>query len=177
MNTPFLFDREMLLAALAKLDQALEAREVEHQELIVVGGSYLALADLRQSTRDVDTITRLIASVRAAIDEVGADVGFPPGWLNDRAAGFAPSGLGVEHCSPAFEGLALTVLVPSADWIFLMKLYSARTIDRPDMIKLWPLARFESAAAAVERYWDAYPHAPTDDFLKSFVASIADAAS
>jgi transposase len=51
-----------------------------------------------------------------------------------------------------------------------MKLEAARTVDRPDMIKLWPHTGFESARAAVSRYRDAYPHAAEDEYLERFVA-------
>ena len=71
----------------------------------------------------------------------------PPLWLNDQAA------------------------------MFLMKLYAARAIDRPDMIRLWPHTGFTSPGQAVERYWDAYPHAREDDHLESFVAAIAKSAA
>lgn len=177
VSDALLFDRALLLKGLASLDRVLGTHNAPHQDLILVGGSYLALTDLREATRDVDTVSRLGNLMRAAIDEVAQKLGFPPNWLNDHAATFIPRGLTDEHCSTVFEGKVLTVRIPSADWIFLMKLYAARAVDRPDMIRLWPHTGFESAAEAVERYWDAYPHAPEDEFLENFIAGIASSAS
>lgn len=171
---PPLFDRDLLLTGLAVLDRRLHERGRPHQALIVVGGSYMALAELRESTRDVDTLTRLDDATRTAIDEVAAELDLPKGWLNDHAAGFAPEGMTTGHCRPAFEGRALAVLVPSADWVFLMKMYAGRLVDRPDLVRLWPETGFASPADAVARYWAAYPYAPEDDFLEGFVANIVD---
>jgi hypothetical protein len=39
--------------------------------LVVVGGSYLALHDLRESTADVDSLTKLPDGVRDAVRTVG----------------------------------------------------------------------------------------------------------
>lgn len=173
MPRPILLDRAEMLAALDDLDRKLAAQAQPRQQLIVVGGSYLALAELRQSTRDVDVATRLAPVTRRAIEEVAVERGLPRRWLNDDAAAFLPAGLNVDSCDVVFDGSALTVLAPSADWIFLMKLYAARVVDRPDMVRLWPHSGFESAAAAVARYWDAYPHAVEDEHLVGYVAEIA----
>jgi hypothetical protein len=169
-----LFDRERMLAALDSLDRKLEAHGQPHQQLIVVGGSYLALAELRQSTRDIDVATRLTKATRQAVHDVAADKGLAPRWLNDDAAVFTPKGMTKEHCVRVFAGFALTVLAPSADWIFLMKLYAARAVDHKDLIRLWPLTGFATAEEAIARYWQAYPHAPADDDLEVYVADIVE---
>jgi len=57
-----------------------------------------------------------------------------------------------------------------------MKLYAARAADRSDLIRLWPHAGFESVDTAVERYWDAYPHAPDDEHLNVYITDIAERA-
>jgi len=173
MLDPILFDRNRMLAALDSLDRKLEAQGQPHQELIVVGGSYLALVELRESTRDVDVVTRLTSATRRAVREVASEQSLPPRWMNDDAATFVPAGLTAAHCARVFDGSALTVLAPSADWIFIMKLYAARAVDGPDMIRLWPRTGFESTEAAVARYWAGYPHAPADEYLDAYVADIA----
>jgi hypothetical protein len=173
MTDAFLFDRAAILAGVARLDEVLGDRGVPHQSLVVVGGSYLALIDLREATHDVDTISRLDAAFRQASDAVADEMGLPHGWINDNAAAFAPIGLTEEHCSVAFAGAALSILVPSPDWVFLMKLYAGRTVDKRDMVRLWPSAGLSSPGQAVERYWDAYPHAVEDEYLVDYVAEIA----
>ena len=60
------------------MDNLLEVAEIlgasgrAQTRLIVVGGSYLALHGLRESTRDVDTITVLDEAVRSAVQEVAS---------------------------------------------------------------------------------------------------------
>ena len=135
----FLFDAKPTLAALRSPD-LLATRAVEHQTLLIVGGSYVALNDLRESTRDIDSVTRLQDVTKQAISEIGQQHGYPNDWLNDSAAAFRPSGLRIEDCTCTvlFDHHALTILGPSADWIFLMKLYARRTIDHQDLTRLWP---------------------------------------
>ncbi len=65
----FLFDAKPTLAALRSPD-LLATRAVEHQTLIIVGGSYVALNDLRESTRDIDSMTRLQRVTNQAIFEI-----------------------------------------------------------------------------------------------------------
>jgi hypothetical protein len=55
-----------------------------------------------------------------------------------------------------------------------MKLYAARAVDYDDMVALWPLSGFKSAVDAVQRYWDAYPNAPEDEFLIAYVTEISE---
>ena len=136
----FLFDGKQTLAALHSLADLLATRAVDHQTLIVVGGSYLALHELRESTRDIDSVTRLDEVTKQAILEIAQQHRYPNNWLNDAAAAFRPTGLGIENCAVLFEHQALTILGPSADWIFLMKLYAGRTIDHQDLSRLWPIA-------------------------------------
>ena len=169
-----LLDRDAVLDCLRTLGDLLAQRNTPHQSIILIGGSYLALLDLREATRDVDTVTHLDAATRLAISDVADLKGLSPKWLNDLAAGFRPAGLSSTNCSPILEHRALTVLAPSPDWVFLMKLYAARTVDYDDMVVLWPLCRFESAEDAVRRYWDAYPNAPEDQYLIDYVKEISE---
>ncbi len=166
-----------MLRALEHLDRVMVDGGLRHQRLIVVGGSYLALEELRESTRDVDTVTRLDEQLRSAIAEVGVELGLAPTWLNDSSVPFRPTGLADEDCEIAFDGAALVAVVPSPDWIFLMKLNAGRFVDRTDMVRLWPLTGFASPQVAVDRYWDAYPGAAEDEFLLNYVSEIANEAT
>ena len=171
----FLFDGKATLAALRSLADLLAARAVEHQTLIIVGGSYLALNDLRESTRDIDSVTRLQAVTKQAISEIGQQHGYANDWLNDSAAAFRPSGLRIEDCTVLFYHHALTILGPTADWIFLMKLYAGRTIDHQDLTRLWPRTKFRNSDEVIERFYDAYPFAPEDPYLADYIEAIATA--
>jgi len=75
--------REEIVAALTALGERLNERDVEG-EVYVVGGAAIAIAfDARRATRDVDAVFEPKQAIYAAADEVGSEVGLPPGWLND----------------------------------------------------------------------------------------------
>ena len=145
--------------------------------LVVVGGSYLALHDLRESTMDVDTVTRLGIGIVAAIQTVADRHGLRVDWLNDHAAPFSPAGLRVEDCQILYECKQLTVLGPPAGQVFLMKLLAGRAPDHDDMIALWPHCDFGSAQAAVDAFHLAYPFEESDPYLVNYVQEIADSAT
>jgi len=71
-----LFDKPTIERALRAVAARLEAQGAEPGMLIIVGGSFMALHELREATRDVDTVTRITASVRDALDAVAAELGF-----------------------------------------------------------------------------------------------------
>ena len=167
------FDRTNLVSTLCALADLLHERGIPHQTLIVVGGSSLALMDLREATRDIDTVTRLDEPMRLTIADLASTRDLDPQWLNDHAAAFRPVGLSDESCTAVFLHPTLTVLVPSADWLFLMKLYAARTIDHGDMVNLWPRTGFASAHEAHDRFRAAYPHASEDAYLADYIEDIA----
>ncbi len=134
----------------------------------------MALHDLRDATRDVDTVTRLTDNLRDAVTRVATQRGYVADWLNDHSAAFLPRGLNEQDCELLFEHPSLHVLIPPPSAVFLMKLYAARgDVDHQDMVRLWPLCDFTSAQDAIARYWDAYPHAITDDYLTVYVEQIA----
>jgi transcriptional regulator with XRE-family HTH domain len=108
--------------------------------LIVVGGSYLALHDLRESTVDVDTVTRLEADIMAVIEAIAHRHDLRADWLNDSAAPFSPAGLRIEDCRILYECEQLTVLGPPAGQVFLMKLLAGRAPDHDDIVPCGPCA-------------------------------------
>ena len=173
-----LFDKRTILIALRAVAARLEEQNAEPSVLIVVGGSFMAFHELREATRDVDTVSRITNAVRDAIDAVAAEHGFEAGWLNDRAAMYLPQGLDADACEVLVDHPRLRVLGPSADYVFVMKLYAARgEVDHDDMVRLWPQCTFTSANDAVALYWQAYPHAPEDEGLVGYVAEIANEAA
>lgn len=142
-------------------------------ELVVVGGSYMALRGLRESTADVDTVTDLVVTVRDAVNVVARRRHLRPNWLNDYAKPFTPVGLPFAECDVLFDHPALRLLGPPPGWIFLMKLYAGRAPDIDDLVALWPLSGLTSADEAAKRFAAAYPHAPVDDDLTELLAEIA----
>ncbi len=58
-----------------------------------------------------------------------------------------------------------------------MKLYRADPQDRVDLIALWSLCAFVDPNDAAESFRRAYPHAPDDEYLASFIGDVANDAS
>ncbi len=184
MTEPGLLDREGIFAALTDLAAALAegdfARVHASVELIVVGGAYMAIRELRVGTDDVDTVTRLSKELTNVIADLAGRFDLAPDWLNDHAAPFKPQGLTLEQCELVFEREPLRVYLPPPAAIFVMKLSASRADptehDREDMIALWPRCGFDSPAAAVARFRSAYPAELEDPYLEEYVAGIERAA-
>jgi len=165
-------DRDDLLELFAELSAELHA---EHTvDVIIAGGSFMALRQLRETTEDVDSVRRLAPRVRAAVARVVATRDLAPDWLNDHAVAFAPHGL--KATDIVFESATLAVRLPRHDDIFLMKLAAGREQDRIDLIALWPFCSFGSAAAAVTAFHERIPMADDDPYLVEYVSEIIDAA-
>ncbi len=144
--------------------------------IIVVGGSLLALRDLRATTVDVDSVRKLNKELAEAVAAVGADNGLAPRWLNDNASMFTPTTLRESDCRVELEHGRLRVLGAPLDQVFLMKVSASRASDLDDLIKLWPRCGFASAAAVVDAYYEAYPYEDVDPYLVDHIRSIAVAA-
>jgi hypothetical protein len=139
--------------------------------LVIVGGSLLAWHDLREATRDVDTIVRLDDELRLAVAVVAARHELSVSWLNDHAAAFRPAVFELERCELLVEHPALLVLgLPLRD-VFLMKLRRADPADLNDMRALWPHVSddFATARHIVAAFYTAFPHEPADEYLAEFV--------
>ena len=57
--------------------------------------------------------------------------------------------------------------------VFLMKMYRAHPNDVDDMAKIWALTKFTAAQEVADAFFNAYPHAPDDPHLDTFVKGIA----
>lgn len=72
-----------------------------------------------------------------------------------------------------FEHPRLRVVgVPMRD-LFVMKLYRAHPNDVADMATIWSRTGFKTGREVVDAYFAAFPHAPKDPHLDSFVVEIA----
>jgi hypothetical protein len=173
---PTIFSKAEILKHLNEVADELANRDLVCQ-LVVVGGSYLALHDLRESTADVDSLTKLTNEVKAVVRQVADRHGLRAGWLNDSATMFAPVGFDLEECEVLLERSHLIVLGPPPEQVFLMKLLASRSPDHDDMTVLWPRCGFSDARAAVEAYYLAYPFEEHDPHLVDYVQQIADQAA
>ncbi|MEY3575584.1 MAG: hypothetical protein RLZZ88_727 [Actinomycetota bacterium] len=146
----------------------------EHREIIVAGGSLLALHGLRDSTADIDSLTPLDSTLRSHIAIVAAQHDLSDTWLNDHARPFSPSGLAPQQCDVMIEHDSLRLLGVPLHMVFLMKIDRAQEQDVADMVRLWPLVKdaFRSIAHVVDEYMAAYPLAREDPYLAQFLAEV-----
>lgn len=146
----------------------------EEVTIVIAGGGELALEGIRSATADVDVLFALPDEISRAAVEIAKRHDLAPTWLNSRAAPFRPATLdGSRHRELLHEGRLRVVGVPF-DQLFVMKLYASRPSDYDDMVALWSITGFETPAEAVDAFRRAYPHAPDDEYLESFVAQIAE---
>jgi hypothetical protein len=166
-----LLDGPSIEALLTEVADVLGPHGPQHT-VVVVGGSLLAVAGLRDATEDVDSIRRLPDDLRAAVAEVAQRHDLDADWLNDRATPFMPATFDEGRCSVLLDRPRLRVLGAPLRDVFLMKLYRMDPADVSDMISMWPLIadEFDSADAVAAAFRDAFPAAPDDEHLADFVA-------
>jgi hypothetical protein len=116
-STPTVLGKFEILAHITEVADELAAKDLVCS-LVVVGGSYMALHDLRESTADVDSLTKLSEDLKAIVRVVGDRHGLRATWLNDSAAMFAAVGLDVDECEVLYQYSHLTVLGPPPDQVF-----------------------------------------------------------
>jgi Nucleotidyltransferase of unknown function (DUF6036) len=126
--------REEIVAALTALGARLSEQGIDG-ELYVVGGAAIAIAfDARRATRDIDAVFEPKQEVYAAADQVGAELGLPPGWLNDGAKGFVAGA--DDEAATALEVPGLRVLVASPRILLAMKVLAHRIGEDDDDVRL-----------------------------------------
>lgn len=145
--------RELLVALSARLEA-----EGAEAHLFIVGGAAMALAyDGQRVTRDVDAIFEPASTVRRIVEDLGAERGLEPDWLNDAAKAFMPGD------DPGrvvvFESEALYVEVPAPGYLLAMKLHASRDeADLDDAAILFGKLDLGSAEDALAVLTDHYPH-------------------
>ncbi len=126
--------RDEIVAALTALGARLHERDIEG-EVYVVGGAAIAIAfDARRATRDIDAVFEPKREIYEAADEVGTELGLPPGWLNDGAKGFV-SGPDTQAAT-ALEVPGLRVLTASPRILLAMKVLAHRIGEDDDDVRL-----------------------------------------
>jgi hypothetical protein len=174
-NGPLLGHAEILafLNSIAN-DDALTG--VRH-DLVVVGGSYMALTDLRDTTRDIDAVNLLDPVLAAVVRSHAARAGLDEEVVNASAAPFAPPLPPLVECTVLIDHPNLRVILPPPEYVFLMKLNASRPgTDQTDMTKLLGRCRWTSVGEIVNAFYDAYPNEVFDEYLGEYIADKARAA-
>jgi hypothetical protein len=161
-------DGDAIASYLKEVAEAIP-RTSDQYEIVVVGGSLLALLGYRESTRDIDSVTRLEQVLRDAVTEVARRHGLSPAWLNDSAAQFLPQTFNKDDCSLILDHPRLRVLGAPLQQVFLMKVLAARSRDITDLEISWTDCGFESPEQAAASFHEAYPHEEYDSHLADWI--------
>lgn len=128
MNANATSSREIILAALSKVDVLLRDKGVIG-ELCIFNGAAMVLAfDARDSTRDVDAIFVPKTTMLEAARKVGFDMGLRSDWLNDGVKGFVSNEGEVTSAGMPFFG-NLRIMRPTAEYLLAMKCLASRLAD------------------------------------------------
>lgn len=132
-------DKQKLERAFARLGQILRERRVAG-EIAVFGGAAIVLGfDFRSATQDVDAmITQGHGQVVKAQEEVGAELGLPPNWLNEQGTSYLSRLKDFEMFKtyPSEGQFGLRVLTATPEYLLAMKLLSFRSDDIQDIVLL-----------------------------------------
>lgn len=141
---------------LDELVRRLEEAGIE-ASIHVVGGSAMALlfpddAEVRV-TRDIDAAIEPTIEVRRVVDQMAADLGLSPGWLNANGTAFIPP----RAVSPSIAD-STTVALTHADAreLIAMKLAASREQDLHDLGVLARHTGITDAEVLVQITFDAY---------------------
>lgn len=153
-----LLDGDQIRRLFEELSEELERRGTR-AEIFLVGGAAMALAyDARRATRDIDAVFQPKEEVYSAAAAVAARHDLPDDWLNDGVKGFLPGD--DPRARPVYESDALRVDVASPQYLLAMKLLAAREQDVDDIIVLYRLCGFTSAAEGLDLVESVYPGRP-----------------
>jgi hypothetical protein len=167
---PMQFDRPALEQAFARIGRrALEAGKLV--EIAIDGGSALVLTlPARVATKDVDAIFEKDAAwIRHVAAEIGEELGWPAGWLNDAVKRFLSvrdeesDARRLHKAYPSERDPGLRVFVASAHYLFAMKCLAMRIggieeiQDRADIEAPAQHLGIRDAAAAMEVVSEYYP--------------------
>ena len=140
--------------------------------VVIVGGALLAWHGLRAATRDVDSVRRLDEELQEAVRAVALRHDLAPAWMNDASGAFTPLTLNEADCETLIDLPRLLVLGAPLLQVFVMKMLAARDSDHDDLVALWPRLGM-TPEAVLDEFTRAFPAAPEDEFLLSWIVGIA----
>lgn len=149
----FALDPETIRAALDAVVARAEAEGIVGT-IEVFGGSALVVLypndDALRTTEDVDARIRTTASLTRIIEDVGAQLGFAPDWLNSRSAPFLPP------TTVETPSAGLTVTFATARQLIASKMAAGRPQDLHDLAILATREGIAEPDELVDIAFDAY---------------------
>lgn len=148
-------DRSDIIELLGSLSDQLAAEGL-HGDLFLVGGAAMALLyDVRRLTADLDGVFQPKMLIYKLANQMAAQHNLPENWLNDGVKGLLPGS--DPKARTAFARPGLSVQVPSPQYLFALKVASARMDrDGEDIKTLYKLCGYKNvdeALDAVQQYY------------------------
>jgi predicted nucleotidyltransferase len=153
----------------AELEQAFTAlgdrlvRRGVVADLFVVGGAAMALAyDANRVTRDVDATFVPHGVVVEEARNVAEAMGLPSWWLNEQASAYVSTQKD-DGRREVFDHPGIRVMAASAEHVFAMKAFAARSRDEDDLrtlANLIGITTVEAARGLCERFFPDEPLPP-----------------
>jgi hypothetical protein len=127
--------------ALNRLGQLLRERRVAGEIAVFEGAAIVLGFDFRTATEDVDAlITQGHGQVVKAQQEVGAEMGLPPNWLNEQGTSYLSKNgdFKLFRAYPSEGQFGLRVLTAAPQYLLAMRLLSLRSYghDVQDVMEL-----------------------------------------
>ena len=147
---------------LARLGQLLRERRVAG-EIAVFGGAAIVLGfDFREATQDIDAMITLgHGQVVRAQQEVGAELGLPPNWLNEQGTSYLSkhSDFSLFKTYPSEGQFGLRVLMATPQYLLAMRLLSPRQFghDVQDIVQLARSLGYTTAEDLLQTVKHYYP--------------------
>jgi hypothetical protein len=159
---------------LSRLGQLLRERRVTG-EIAVFGGAAIVLGfDFRTATQAIDAmITQGHGQVVKAQQEVGAELGLPPNWLNEQGTSYLShhNDFKLFKTYPSEGQFGLRVLTATAQYLLAMRLLSLRQYGH-DVQDIVQLARSLGYTTAEDLLQTVKHYYPDEQVLPEKVAEI-----
>lgn len=171
-------NRETLTRVLTRLGE-LALAEGAALEVSLYGGAVFTLVyESRDATKDVDAIVRPGDVARRLSARVAEEFNLPPDWLNDDVARFLGDKEAKRTLDPETFGPGLIVSVPTASYLFSLKLHAFRSPlpgyagDHDDIVFLLKKLQVRSVEDAEGHYSRFFPHDALSDDRRAVLRTL-----
>ena len=161
-----LLGKSEIEGCLRELAERLAERGTAARIYVVGGAAIVVRYETRSATRDVDAAYHPEADVEDVADTIGIERDIGPGWLNNAAVQFFPTGRVDAEATVLIEHQGVRIEIAPPDALLAMKLNAARLRDRQDIETLMRHLGITSPEQALAVFSLHYPDKmPSEDLL------------
>jgi hypothetical protein len=168
MTGPFFATRSDLESAFDALAEELNRQGITATVAICGGAAMLLTHPNRPATRDIDAI-EIDSAVSAAVRKIAKERRWPPTWLNDQAAMYAPRSPKLSTRA-AYDRLGLRILTMHPEQLLAMKVMASRPRDVEDIRRLVTDLGITEVDEVIELTRRAFPEELLPDRAETMIA-------